>query len=82
MKGVGLAGNHAGIWYLTESGITFKNDLTKQHFADIMQSRFRLFGETLEILTIEVGTVQEVDLRLCERYNLNWSNCNNTQKMD
>lgn len=80
LKGVGLVGNHAGVLYLTEDGIEFKNDLTKRHLADIMQSRFRLFGEVLEIMTFESGTVQEIDSKLCESYKLNWSNCSNTRK--
>lgn len=80
LKGVGLVGNNAGVLYLTESGIAFKNDLTPQHLANIMQSRFRLFGETLEILAVEPGTVQEINARLCERYKLNWGDCSNTRK--
>lgn len=80
LKGVGLVSNHAGVLQLTESGVAFKKDLTAQHFADIMQSRFRLFGETLEIMSLESGTVQEIDSRLCERYKLNWSNCSHTRK--
>ena len=77
---MGLVGNHAGVLYLTESGIAFINDLTSQHLANILQSRFRLLGETLEILAFELGTVQEINARLCERYKLNWGDCSNTRK--
>lgn len=80
LKGVGLVGNRAGVLQLTEIGIAFKNDLTPRHLANIMQSRFRLFGETLEYLVLESGTVQEVNSKLCESYKLNWVNCSNTRK--
>ncbi len=80
LKAVGLVGNHVGVLQLTESGIAFKNDLTPQHLANLMQSRFRLFGEILEILSLESGTVQEINSKLCESYKLNWENCSNTRK--
>lgn len=80
LKSVGLVSNRAGILHLTDIGIAFCNDLTKRHLADLMQNKYRLFGEVLEILAVESGTVQEIDAKLCKNYNLDWANCSNTRK--
>ena len=80
LKSLGLVSNRAGVLGLTDSGIAFCNDLTKRHLADLMQKKFRLFGEVLEILAVEPGTVQEVDAKICKNYHLDWANCRNTRK--
>ena len=80
LKSIGLVSNRAGILHLTDVGIAFYNDLTKRYLADLMQNKIRLFGEVLKILTVEPGTVQEIDTKLCKNYNLNWANCSNTRK--
>lgn len=80
LKSVGLVSNRAGMLYLTGDGIAFCNDLTKRHLADLMQNKFRLFGEVLEILAVEPGTVQEINSKLCKTYNLDWTNCSKTRK--
>ena len=80
LKGVGLVSNHAGILYLTDIGIDFCNDLTERNLANLMHNHFRLFGEILEILKIEPGTVQEIHSKLCNDYHLNWKNCSNTRR--
>ena len=45
-----------------------------------MQNKFRLFGEVLEILAVEPGTVQEINAKICKNYHLDWANCSNTRK--
>lgn len=80
LKSIGLVSNRAGSLHLTDVGIAFCNDLTKRHLADLMQNKFRLFGEVLEILAIEPGTVQEIDAKICKNYHLDWANCSNTRK--
>lgn len=80
LKSLGLVSNRAGNLYLTDTGIAFCNDLTKRHLADLMQNKFRLFGEVLEILAVEPGTVQEIDAKICKNYHLDWANCSNTRK--
>ena len=57
MKSVGLVSNRAGSLHLTDVGIAFCKDLTKRHLANLMQNKFRLFGEVLKILAVESGTV-------------------------
>lgn len=80
LKSIGLVSNHAGILHLTDIGLTFCNNLTKSHLANLMQNKFRLFGEVLEILSFEPCTVQEIDTKICENYKLDWANCSNTRK--
>ena len=80
LKSIGLVSNHAGSLHLTDVGIAFSNDLSKRHLADLMQNKFRLFGEVLEILAVEPGTVQEIDAKICKNYHLDWANCSNTRK--
>lgn len=80
LKSIGLVSNRAGSLHLTDVGIAFFNDLTKRHLADLMQNKFRLFGEVLEIIAVEPGTVQEIDAKICKNYHLDWANCSNTRK--
>lgn len=80
LKSVGLVSNRAGILQLSDVGVAFCNDLTKRHLADLMHNKFRLFGEVLEILAVEPGTVQEIDAKICKNYHLDWANCSNTRK--
>ncbi len=80
LKSVGLVSNRAGILQLSDIGVVFCNDLTKRHLADLMHNKFRLFGEVLEILAVEPGTVQEIDEKICKNYHLDWANCSNTRK--
>lgn len=70
LKSIGLICNRAGFLHLTDVGIAFCNDLTKRHLADLMQNKFRLFGEVLEILAVEPGTVQEINAKICKNYHL------------
>ena len=70
LKSIGLVSNCAGSLYLTDVGLAFCNDLTKRHLADLIQNKFRLFGEVLEILAVEPGTVQEIDAKICKNYHL------------
>lgn len=80
LKGIGFVSNHMGLLTLTDLGIKFKNNMTPIYLAEIMHSKFRLFGELLDILLNEPSTVQELDSKICELYNLNWANCSNTRK--
>lgn len=80
LKGLGLVTNQGGVLGLSASGIAFYNAPTKRHLADLIQDKFRLFGEVLEYLALTPSTIEEVDKRLCENYALNWNNLSNTRK--
>lgn len=80
LKGLGLVTNQDGVLELSATGKAFHNDLTKRHLADLIQDKFRLFGEALEYLTLTPSTVQELHKKLCENYSLDWNNLSNTRK--
>lgn len=80
LKGLGLVTNQSGVLGLSASGIAFHDDPTKIHLADLIQDKFRLFGEALEYLAIAPSTVEELDEKLCKEYNLDWNNLSNTRK--
>ena len=80
LKGLGLVTNQGGVLGLSAAGIAFHNDPTKRHLADLIQDKFRLFGEALEFLALTPSTVEELDEKLCENYALDWSNLSNTRK--
>lgn len=80
LQSLGLVNNCAGTLRLTDAGAAFYTDLTKRHLADLMQKKFRLFGEVLEMLAVEPGTVQEIDAKICKEYHLDWTNCSNTRR--
>lgn len=80
LKGVGLVHNHAGNLILSEEGQKFAAEPTQRKLADLIQDRFRLFGEILDIINAEPITVEEVDKKICKKYGLNWNNLSNTRK--
>lgn len=80
LKGLGLVTNQGGVLELSASGIAFHNAPTKRHLADLIQDKYRLFGETLEYLALTPSTVEELDKKLCENYGLDWNNLSNTRK--
>lgn len=80
LKGLGLVTNQSGVLGLSASGMAFHNDPTKRHLADLIQDKFRLFGEALEYLALTPSTVEELDQKLCESYALDWNNLSNTRK--
>ncbi len=80
LKGVGLVHNHAGKLILSEEGQKFAAEPTQRKLADLIQDRFRLFGEILDIINAEPITVEELDKKICKKYGLNWNNLSNTRK--
>lgn len=80
LKGLGLVTNQSGVLGLSASGIAFYNTPTKRHLADLIQEKFRLFGEALEYLALTPSTVEDLDKKLCENYGLDWNNLSNTRK--
>lgn len=80
LRGAGLARNQSGLLCLTDTGSLFCGSPTKRMLADIFQAKFRLFGEVLKLVEITSGTVQEVNSKLCDMFQLDWKNCSNTRK--
>ena len=80
LKGLGLVTNQGGVLELSASGIAFHNTPTKRYLADLIQDKFRLFGEALEYLALTPSTVEELNKKLCEDYGLDWNNLSNTRK--
>lgn len=80
LKGLGLVTNQGGMLGLSAAGIAFHDDPTKRRLADLIQDKFRLFGEALEYLTLDPSTVEELDKKLHEDYGLDWNNLSNTRK--
>lgn len=80
LKAVGLAKNRAGCLQLTEDGIRFRKNSNQTELANLIQNKWRLFGETLNLLSDEPKTVEEVDKELCESYGLDWSHLHNTRR--
>lgn len=78
LKGLGLVTNQGGVLGLSASGIAFYNTPTKRHLADLIQEKFRLFGEALEYSALTPSTVEDLDKKLCENYGLDWNNLSNT----
>lgn len=66
--------------FLSEEGQKFAAEPTQRKLADLIQDRFRLFGEILDIINAEPITVEEVDKKICKKYGLNWNNLSNTRK--
>lgn len=80
LKGVGLVCNKAGVLGLTDTGLEFYNLPSKEYIANLLHDKYRLFGETLELLEANSKTVEEVDKELCREYCLNWANLSNTRR--
>lgn len=80
LKGVGLASNQAGSLCLTDTGIKYRAEPNKRLLADLIQDRFRLFGELIEILSSAPATIEEVDEQLCRAYGLEWANLSHTRR--
>ena len=80
LKGIGLISNRAGILSLTDVGVDFYHESTKRRLADLIQDKFRLFGEVLEILDESPKTIEEVDKQICKSFCLDWANRSNTRK--
>lgn len=80
LKSLGLVSNQSGALRLSEEGIAFFNDLTKNHLANIIYDKIRLFGETLNFINMRPMTVEEVNEMICKEYNLDWSNLSNTRR--
>ncbi len=80
LKSLGIVGNHNGSLCLSETGEWLSKNLSLYNIACVMQDNFRIFGEILYILDSEPSTVQEVDEKICNLFQLKWSNCSNTRK--
>lgn len=80
LKGLSLVSNQNGALCLSATGLAFYAEPTKEHLARLIQEKFRLFGEVLELLAINPSTVEDLDKLLCERYGLDWNNLSNTRR--
>lgn len=83
LKGLGLIYNHAGRLELSNEREEFVKAPTQRKIADLIQDRFRLFGEILDVIAKEPGTVEEVNRKICKNFGLTWANLSNTRsRMD
>lgn len=80
LKGMGLVYNHSGSLVLSDKGYSFAEKPTRRKLADLMQDRFRLFGEMLDVVSEAPVTIEEADKKICRKYGLNWNNLSNTRK--
>lgn len=80
LKGLGLAYNHSGSLVLSDKGYYFAEKPTRRNLADLIQDRFRLFGEMLNVVNEAPVTIEEADKKICKMYGLNWNNLSNTRK--
>ena len=80
LRGVGLLRKKSDMASLTELGKRFLESPSKEYLADIIHSKYRLFGEVLDLLKAENLTAKELDDRICSKYGLDWANLSNTRK--
>ena len=80
LRGLGLISNRSGIISLTPTGEKFADKLSKNDMAALLHSKYRLFGETLNLINQSSKTIEEVDKELCREYNLNWVDFSNTRR--
>lgn len=80
LKGLGLISNRTGIISLTQAGEEFANNPSKTDLATLLHNKYRLFGETLDLINQSPKTIEDVDKELCREYNLDWANLSNTRK--
>lgn len=62
LKGIGLVYNQSGCLVLTEKGYSFAEKPSKRKLADLIQDRFRLFGELLDIVSEVPVTIDEMEI--------------------
>lgn len=80
LKGLGLVRKQFDILVLTKEGLKFRSHMSKEKLADLIQNKYRLFGEILQLLTEAELTISEIDNEICSKYNLQWANLSNTRK--
>lgn len=80
LKGLGLISNRSGVISLTAVGEEFAGNLSKNYLATLLHDKYRLFGETLDLINQSPKTIEEVDKELCREYNLDWANLSNTRR--
>ena len=80
LKGLGLISNRTGIISLTATGDEFAGSLSKNDLAVLLHDKYRLFGETLNLIKHSPKTIEDVDEELCRGYNLDWTNLSNTRR--
>ncbi|GAA0795126.1 hypothetical protein GCM10008910_13380 [Faecalicatena orotica] len=80
LKGMRLVYNHSGSLVLSDKGYSFAEKPTRRKLADLMQDRFRLFGEMLDVVSKAPVTIEEADKKICRKYGLNLNNLSNTRK--
>lgn len=80
LKGLSLVSNQSGILYLSDEGVKFLKNPTKRQLADIIQDKFRLFGEVLNLLSLQSLTIEEANEEICKQYGLQWSNLSNIRR--
>ena len=80
LKGIGLVRKQSNTLVLTKEGCKFRNHMSKEELAELIQNKYRLFGEILYLLTEEELTISEINNEICSKYNLRWANLSNTRK--
>ncbi len=80
LKGLGIVVNRSGVISLTVAGEKFSKSLSKIDLAILIQDKYRLFGEILNLINKSPKTIEEVDKEICSEYNLDWANLSNTRK--
>lgn len=80
LKGIGIVYNRSGKLVLSDKGLEFAEEPNKKKLADLIQDKYRLFGEMLSILNEMPMTIEEMDKTICKMYGLNWNNLSNTRR--
>lgn len=80
LKSIGLTYNQSGTLHLSEVGIKFLDNPTEIYLADLIQSKFRLFGEVLEFLNSKPSTIKDTHEHFNETYGIRWENLSNIRK--
>ena len=80
LKSVGLVINQSGLLRLSSLGEDFINNYSEVYLANLIQDKFRLFGEMLFFISDNPNTVEDIDKKICEMYSLDWANLSNTRR--
>lgn len=80
LKGIGLAINRAGKLHLTDMGHAFSQTPRKDSLATCIHNKYRLVGETLELLKGSPKTIEDANVELSSKFDLHWINLNNIRR--
>lgn len=80
LRGVGLAENKGGLLRLSDLGIAFQKRPTEIALGNLIQDRYRFFGELLNLFASKPMTIEEAKDALCGQYGLDWKNLSRVRK--